>query len=101
MQASYAPSVNGSLGVTAVQNQKKRVLLGFGEVRNRTRSGLRNLCMTGRSTCCAGLSRSSVAMGAELARARVAINGVFGSSAKPRSVKAQATGLFITVFDHA
>lgn len=101
MQAPYAASVKGGLGVIGVPNQRKRVLLGFGEVRNRTSSGLRSLCMTDRSSCCAGLSLSSVAMGAELARARVAINGVFGSSAKPRSVKAQATGLFITVFNHA
>ena len=93
MQASYA-SVKGTLGV-GVQNQK-RVFLGFGEVRNRGSSGLRSLCMIDRSTCCGGLSLSSVAMGAKLGAVRKGVNGVFGSSAKPRSVKAQATGLFIT-----
>lgn len=97
MQASYV-SVKGSLGV-GDQNQK-RVLLSFGEVRNRGSSGLRKLCMTDRSTCCGGLSLKSVAMGAKLAGVRMGVNGVFGSSAKPRSVKAQATGLFITHLVH-
>lgn len=95
MQASSYSSVKGGFGI---QNQRKG-LLGFGELRNRTSSRSRSLCMADRRSCCGGLSLSSVAKGVELARARMGVDGIFGSSARPRSVKAQASGLFI-LFDY-
>ncbi|PON53095.1 Sugar/inositol transporter [Parasponia andersonii] len=90
MQASANPGVKGSLGF-GTQNQR-RVLLGLGESRSRRRvSVLKSQCMTDRSSCCGGLSLSSVTMGVELGRARVGVDRIFGSSAKPRSVRAQAS----------
>lgn len=95
MQATSYASVKGGFGI---QNQRKG-LLGFGELRNRTSSGLRStLCMADRRSCFGGLSLSSVAMGAELTRARIGVDGIFGSSARPRSVKAQASGLLIVFY---
>ncbi|KAL5538829.1 hypothetical protein UlMin_042758, partial [Ulmus minor] len=89
MQASAYTTVKGSIDF-GVQNQR-RVLLGLGESRNTGVSGFRNLCMTDRSNCCGGLSLSSVAMGTELVRTRFGVDGIFGSSAKFRSVRAQAS----------
>lgn len=55
--------------------------------------GRRIVCMTGRTTWCGGLSLNSMAssMGVELGRTRIVVDGIFGSSAKSRSVKAQAS----------
>ncbi|PON39613.1 Sugar/inositol transporter [Trema orientale] len=90
MQASANPGVKGALGF-GTQNQR-RVLLGLGESRSRRRvSVLESQYMTDRSSCCGGLSLNSVTMGVELGRARVGVDRIFGSSAKPRSVKAQAS----------
>lgn len=90
MQASANPGVKGGLGF-GTQNQR-RVLLGLGESRSRRRvSVLKSQYMTDRSSCCGGLSLNSVTMGVELGRARVGVDRIFGSSAKPRSVKAQAS----------
>ena len=87
MQAStYA--VKGGIGF-GVQ-KRTRILKGFGESQKPS-LGLR---MTDRTTCC-GLRLSSIAMEAELTSARVGANGIFRSLAKPRSVKAQASGLFM------
>ncbi|XP_057952893.1 plastidic glucose transporter 4 isoform X2 [Malania oleifera] len=80
MQAStYA--VKGSVGVEVRNN---RFSPGFGVFRKR------NLCMTDRGTCC-GLRLGSVAMGAELARAGTAVECLFRSAVKARSVKAQVS----------
>jgi hypothetical protein len=91
MQAStYA--VKGGIGF-GVQ-KRTRILKGFGESQKPS-LGLR---MTDRTACC-GLRLSSIAMEAELTSARVGANGIFRSLAKPRSVKAQASGLFMKYLD--
>lgn len=59
-----------------------KVSLGFG--------------MTDRTACC-GLRLGSIAMEAELTGARLGATGIFRPSAKLRSVKAQASGLFVTL----
>lgn len=87
MQATtYA--VKGGIGFGV---QKRPTLLkGFGEF-GRPSLGFR---MTDRTACC-GLRLGSIAMEAELTGAR--LGATFRSSAKPRSVKAQASGVFVTV----
>ncbi|XP_030952608.1 plastidic glucose transporter 4-like [Quercus lobata] len=77
-------TVKGGIGF-GVQ-KRTRILNGFGESKKPS-LGLR---MTDRSACC-GLRTSSTAMETELTGARVGAYGIFRSSAKPRSVKAQAT----------
>ncbi|PSR87828.1 Plastidic glucose transporter like [Actinidia chinensis var. chinensis] len=85
MQASAHAARGGiSLGV-----QNRRVLPGFGEFRKRS-VDLKNLCMTERSNCF-GLSLGSLAMESELTRVRTRVERVFRSSAKARSVRAQAS----------
>ncbi|GFZ18934.1 plastidic GLC translocator [Actinidia rufa] len=85
MQAStHAARGSISLGV-----QNRRVLPGFGEFRKRS-VDLKNLCMTERSNCF-GLSLGSLAMESELTRVRTRVERVFRSSAKARSVRAQAS----------
>jgi len=84
MQASTF-TVKGGIGF-GVQ-KRTRILNGFGESKKPS-LGLR---MTDRSACC-GLRTSSTAMETELTGARVGAYGIFRSSAKPRSVKAQASG---------
>lgn len=92
MQAStYA--VKGDVGF-GVQ-KRTRVLKRFGEL-GKPSLGLR---MTDSTPCC-GLRLSSIAMEAELTGARLGATGIFRSSAKPRSVKAQASGSFVTVLIH-
>lgn len=93
MQASTYGSVKGN-SVFGVQQQRR--VLGFGEPR-RTSAGLRNLCMTDRSAGCGGLRLTSAAMGAKLARLGMGFDGISMASLKARSVKAQASGLLITV----
>lgn len=51
-----------------------------------------NLRMTER-TSCFGLKLGSASMGIELGRARPRVQSVFGESAKPRSIRASASGL--------
>lgn len=93
MQASAYPSVKGGKIGFVVQNQR-RVLLNLGESTSR-----RSLSMTGGIACCGGLSLNSMAsMGVELGRTRLGVNGIFGSSAKPRSLKAQASCLILLPF---
>lgn len=87
MQASSF-AVKGNLGFD-LQNHNHRVLPGFGDLRKR--SSL--LHMTQRGSCF-GLRLNSVSMGVELGRVRTNVESVFRSSAKARSVKAQAAGLF-------
>ncbi|KAG2710730.1 hypothetical protein I3843_04G041200 [Carya illinoinensis] len=83
MQAStYA--VKGSIGF-GVQ-KRTQVLKRFDEF-GKPSLGLR---MTDRTACC-GLRLNSIAMEAELTRARLGSNGIFRSSVKPRSLKAQAS----------
>ena len=91
MQASTF-AVKGGIGF-GVQ-KRTRISNGFGEFKKPS-LGLR---MTDRSACC-GLRTSSTAMETELTSARVGAYGIFRSSAKPRSVKAQATGLFMKYLD--
>ncbi|CAL9012691.1 unnamed protein product [Prunus brigantina] len=88
MQASTYGALKGSVGF-GVQNQRR--VSGFGELRNRTSTVSRNLCVTHRSTCCAGLSLSSVAMGAKLAGLRTGFDGISISTLKARSVQARAS----------
>ncbi|KAM1132604.1 hypothetical protein FF1_046978 [Malus domestica] len=90
MQASTHGSVNGKLGFD-VQNQKR--VLGFGELRNRTSTGRRNLCIAERRTCCGGLSLRSAAQvtGAKLAGPRMGSDGISMATLKARSVQAQAS----------
>ncbi|KAM1011837.1 hypothetical protein ACFX2C_047133 [Malus domestica] len=90
MQASTHGSVNGKLGFD-VQNQKR--VLGFGELRNRTSTGRRNLCIAERRTCCGGLSLRSAAQvtGAKLAGLRMGSDGISMATLKARSVQAQAS----------
>ncbi|RXH90503.1 hypothetical protein DVH24_035267 [Malus domestica] len=90
MQASTHGSVNGKLGFD-VQNQKR--VLGFGELRNRTSTGRRNLCIAERRTCCGGLSLRSAAQvtGAKLSGLRMGSDGISMATLKARSVQAQAS----------
>ncbi|TQD89690.1 hypothetical protein C1H46_024825 [Malus baccata] len=90
MQASTHGSVKGKLGFD-VQNQKR--VLGFGELRNRTSTGRRNLCIAERRTCCGGLSLRSAAQvtGAKLAGLRMGSDGISMATLKARSVQAQAS----------
>ncbi|THG19734.1 hypothetical protein TEA_028286 [Camellia sinensis var. sinensis] len=82
-------------GSTCFDNQKRRVLPGFSELRKRG-LGFNNLRMTERSSCF-GLRLGSAAMEAELGRVRTGVDRVFRSSAKARSVRAQASaGLFFS-----
>ncbi|KAL7190724.1 hypothetical protein ACSBR2_022910 [Camellia fascicularis] len=76
-------------GSTCFDNQKRRVLPGFSELRKRG-LGFNNLRMTERSSCF-GLRLGSAAMEAELGRVRTGVDRVFWSSAKARSVRAQAS----------
>ncbi|XP_030507559.1 plastidic glucose transporter 4 isoform X1 [Cannabis sativa] len=90
MQASTYSAVKGRVGFGA--EHQRRVSLGLGESTSRRRvSMLRSQYMTDRSSCCGGLSLNSATMGIELGRARMGVDGIFGSSAKSRSVKAQAS----------
>ncbi|XP_062150609.1 plastidic glucose transporter 4 [Alnus glutinosa] len=82
MQAS-AYAVKGGIGF-GVQN-RPTLLKGFGEF-GKSSLGFR---MTDRTACC-GVRLSSIAMEAELTGARLGAS--FRSSARPRSVKAQASG---------
>ncbi|KAM1965988.1 hypothetical protein ACFX15_046262 [Malus domestica] len=90
MQASTHGSVNEKLGFD-VQNQKR--VLGFGELRNRTSTGRRNLCIAERRTCCGGLSLRSAAQvtGAKLSGLRMGSDGISMATLKARSVQAQAS----------
>ncbi|KAB2612474.1 plastidic glucose transporter 4 [Pyrus ussuriensis x Pyrus communis] len=90
MQASTYGSVNGKLGFD-VQNQKR--VLGFGELRNRTRTGRRNLFIAERRTCCGGLSLRSAAQvtGAKIAGLTMGSDGISVATLKARSVQAQAS----------
>lgn len=94
MQASTYGALKGSVGF-GVQNQKR--VSGFGELRNRISTVSRNLCVTDGSTCCAGLSLSSAAMGAKLAGLRTGFDGISMSKLKARSVQARASGLLIAL----
>ncbi|XP_026407898.1 plastidic glucose transporter 4-like isoform X1 [Papaver somniferum] len=85
MQAS-AFSVKGNLGSdTGIINK-------FGRFNSRRISpSVKNLLITDRKSNCQ-LRLDSRVMGAELARARVRVENIGGSSAKPRFVKVQASG---------
>ncbi|RZC69970.1 hypothetical protein C5167_033107 [Papaver somniferum] len=85
MQAS-AFSVKGNLGSdTGIINK-------FGRFNSRRISpSVKNLLITDRKSNCQ-LRLDSRVMGAELARARVRVDNIGGSSAKPRFVKVQASG---------
>lgn len=96
MQASTYSSVKGSLGFGVLNH--KRVLLGFGESGNKKSFGRRSLYMTDKTSCFGGISLSSVAMGGQFGCARRGFDGIFRSSVKPRSVRAQASGLSITIW---
>ncbi|KAI5684297.1 hypothetical protein M9H77_05525 [Catharanthus roseus] len=82
MQASSAFAVKGGLGFDIVQRRRLR---GFGELRTRGLAPT-DRCMTEKRSCF-GLSLNSISMGIELGQVR---NGL-GSSAKYRSIKAQAS----------
>lgn len=82
MQASSAFAVKGGLGFDIIQRRRLR---GFGELRTRGLAPT-DLCMTEKRSCF-GLSLNSISMGIELGQVR---NGL-GSSAKYRSIKAQAS----------
>ncbi|KAF8390108.1 hypothetical protein HHK36_024630 [Tetracentron sinense] len=84
LASTYA--VKGGVGS---ELQNRRVLSSFGGFRKRS-SGVKNLFMTERSSCC-GSRLGSVVLGVELARARTRVETMFRSSAKARSVKAQAS----------
>ncbi|KAH0983481.1 hypothetical protein GBA52_010658 [Prunus armeniaca] len=88
MQASTYGALKGSIGF-GVQNQTR--VSGFGELRNRTSTVSRNLCVIDRSTCCGGLCLSSAAMGAKLAGLRTGFDGISMSTLKARSVQARAS----------
>ncbi|KAI3885335.1 hypothetical protein MKW98_002727 [Papaver atlanticum] len=85
MQAS-AFSVKGNLGSdTGIINK-------FGRFNSRRISpSVKNLLITDRKSNCQ-LRLDSRVMGAELARARVRVENIGGSSAKPRFLKVQASG---------
>ncbi|KAI3852936.1 hypothetical protein MKX03_029871 [Papaver bracteatum] len=85
MQAS-AFSVKGNLGSdTGIINK-------FGRFNSRRISpSVKNLLITDRKSSCQ-LRLDLRVMGAELARARVRVENIGGSSAKPRFVKVQASG---------
>ncbi|CAM8997944.1 unnamed protein product [Rhodiola kirilowii] len=86
MQASTC-AVRGGVGFD-IGNRSGRVLCGLGELRSR--SGVLNFSRTERGSRC-NFPLGSVGMGAELTRAVNRVGGVFGSSAKARSVRAQAS----------
>lgn len=79
-------------GTTCFGVQKKTVVPGFSRFRSRSAPRHRSIFMTNR-TSCFGLRLGSVTMETELTNTRIAISSIFGSSAKPRSVTAQASGL--------
>ncbi|KAL4325323.1 hypothetical protein GQ457_11G005500 [Hibiscus cannabinus] len=81
-------SVKGNLGI---EIPKWRVLPRFSEVRQRSLSWNLNLCTRSGSTC-SGLSTGDVSMGVGLVHARNGSDTAFPSSAKSRSIKAQASG---------
>lgn len=91
MQASTF-TVKGNI---AVEVQNRRVLPDFAEIR-KTSTSARNQCLKNRGTFCR-LKLGSVAMGAELARARTSVESVFRSSLKARSIRAQASGLIMSL----
>ena len=96
MQASTFPWVKGGIGTGfgfGAQN-KRRVLVGLSESKCRRRV---SVLMSDRASCCGGLSLNSMASGIELGRSRMGFGS--SSSAKPRSVKAQASGLNFTLLD--
>ncbi|KAK8474022.1 hypothetical protein V6N11_061745, partial [Hibiscus sabdariffa] len=81
-------SVKGNLGI---EIPKWRVLPRFSEVRQRSLTWNLNLCTRSGSTC-SGLSTGDVSMGVGLVHARNGSDTAFLSSAKSRSIKAQASG---------
>ena len=84
MQAS-ALAVKG-ISCLGIQNRK----LFRSESKFRTRS----VCMgSSNRTNCFGFGLGSVSMEAELTGTRLGTSSIFGSTAKPRSVRAQASGL--------
>ncbi|KAK8541785.1 hypothetical protein V6N13_137624 [Hibiscus sabdariffa] len=87
MQAS-TQLVKGNLGIEV---PKWRVLPRFSEVRQRSLIWNLNLCTRSGSTC-SGLSTGDVSMGVGLVHARNGSDTAFLSSAKSRSIKAQASG---------
>nr|DAD31838.1 TPA_asm: hypothetical protein HUJ06_010689 [Nelumbo nucifera] len=89
MQAS-AYAFKGSLGS---EFQQRRVLSTFGGFGER-RSSRRILRFPDRGFYC-GSPLASVSVGAELSRARTKVQTISRSSAKARSVKAQASGSLI------
>ncbi|KAK8507846.1 hypothetical protein V6N12_074411 [Hibiscus sabdariffa] len=80
--------VKGNLGF---EIPKRRVLPRFSEVRQRSLTLNRNLCIQSGSTC-SGLSSGDVSMGAGLVRATNGLQTAIRSSVKSRSIKAQASG---------
>lgn len=86
MQASiYAAKASA-----AFQIENRRVLPGFSQFRKRSFVS-NSICMTERESCF-GLRRlGSNSMGVELGRLRTSVQSVFRTSAKARSVKAQAS----------
>lgn len=72
--------------------QKQRGFVGFGDFRNGSGLRPRSVCMAKNPNSC-GSRLGSVTMETELVSARVGSIGIFGSSAKPRSVRVQASGL--------
>lgn len=82
MQASTYGSIREKL-VFGVKVQQQRRVLGFGDFRRTS------LCMTDKATVLTS------AMGAKLARPGIGFDGISMNSLKPRSLRAQASGMFI------
>lgn len=86
MQAS-AFGLKGGLGFDI---GPRRGLRGSAKLRSRVLASPKDRCMTERNSCF-GLRLSSGSMGIELGHVRNSDKTVFGSSAKYRSIKAQAS----------
>lgn len=82
---------------------RRRVTAGFAEFKssNVALNGntSRSICMRDK-TACSGLCLDAADMGMKLTRAGCGVESLFRSTAKPRSVKAQASGSsFFMIFD--
>lgn len=92
MQASTF-AIKGA--IFGAQNQQG--LVGFGEFRNGSVLRPRRVCMTKISNSC-GIRLGSATMETELTSGRVGFSGILGSSAKPRSIRVQASGLHAVAY---
>ena len=88
MQASSFGVKGATFGV-----QKQKTLVVFGSFGNGSVMRPSRVCMPNSTNCC-GLRLGSVTMETEMSSTRLGSTGIFGSPAKPRSLRVQASGLY-------